>query len=122
MPNLNYPAILKGTVITICLSLLLSSVISLIYHFSSVSEQTLPWSVTLIILISVFSGALLAGREASNSGLFHGLAVGMSFFLISWLVALLLAAPVETIPLIEKLLLSIAVGAMGGVVGVGSNS
>jgi len=123
MPNPNYPAILKGTAITICLSLLLSAVAGLIYHLSPLSEQTLPWSTILIIFISVFSGAFLAGREASSNGLFHGLAVGLLLFLISWLVVLLfLAGPLANIILLEKLLLCTAAGALGGAVGVGFGS
>lgn len=124
MPNLNYRAVLMGTLISISLSLLLGIIAGFIYHFSTLSEQTLNWSAPLVLLAGIFSGALLAGREAGNNGLLHGLAVGSLFFLLGLLVKLLFqAGPSITImPAFEKLLLFAAAGAIGGILGVGSNS
>lgn len=112
-------AVLKGTLFTLATSLLLSIATGIVYHFSSVTEQTLPWSAAIILAASAFSGSLAAGREAGNRGLYHGLSVGLLFFFTVWLAAGLLMPGLAVLGIVHKLLISVSAGALGGVVGVG---
>lgn len=115
----NFGAMIKGILFALLLSLLLSTGAGLIYHFSALPEHTLPWSAGIILACSAFCGAFSAGRQASNKGLYHGLAVGISFFIIVWITAALFLPGQAGISLIAKLLITSLGGALGGIIGVG---
>jgi len=117
--QINIFAVLKGTLWTIVLSLLLSTGMGVFYHFTTVTEQSLTWFAAGILVASAFGGSLAAGREAGNKGLYHGLAVGLLFFLAVWLVAGLFIPGQMTLGVFYKLLLAAFAGALGGAVGVG---
>lgn len=116
---INVSAVLKGSFLTLAISLFLSIGAGIVYHFSSITEQTLPWSAAIILAASAFGGSLAAGKEAGNRGLYHGLAVGLLFFLAVWLAAGLLLPGQAVLGIVHKLLISASAGALGGVIGVG---
>lgn len=117
--QINIIAVIKGTLWTIVFSLLLSFGTGIFYHFSAVTEQSLPWFTAGILAVSAFGGALTAGRKAGNKGLYHGLAVGVLFFLAVWLVAGLFMPGQMVLGVFYKLLIAAFAGALGGIVGVG---
>lgn len=112
-------AVLKGTVITIVISFFLSISAGIVFHFSSITEHTIPWFAVAILAVSAFSGSLAAGREAGNRGLYHGAAVGVLFFFFAWLVAGLILPGQEVMGAVYKLLITSLSGALGGIIGVG---
>jgi len=112
-------AVLKGVFYALAASLLLSAGAGLVYHFSSLPENTLPWSAAIILAASIFGGSLAAGRQAGSKGLYHGLAVGLLFFIIVWAAAVLFVPGQAGLNIIHKLLITVPVGALGGVIGVG---
>lgn len=116
---INISAVLKGTFLTVAVSLLLSASAGAVYHFSSITEQTLPWIAAGILAVSAFSGSLAAGKEAGNKGLYHGLAVGTLFFFAVWLAAGLIMPGQAAVGIVYKLLIAAGAGALGGIVGVG---
>jgi putative membrane protein (TIGR04086 family) len=99
--------------------LLLSVVTGIVYHVSSLTEQTFPWFTGAILAVSAFSGSLSAGRQAGSRGLYHGLATGLLFFLALWLLAGLFLPGQASISVFSKFLLALGAGALGGVIGVG---
>lgn len=115
----SFGAVLKGILITIVASLLLSFMVGATYYFTSITEHSLPWSTAAILAASSFGGALFAGREAGNKGLYHGLLVGLVFFLIVWLVAGLFLPGQIMLGTLYKLLIIMAAGGVGGIIGVG---
>lgn len=115
---INLRAVLKGTFLTLAVSLLLSVGTGIVYHVSSVTEQTLPWLTGAILAASAFIGSLAAGRQAGSKGLYHGLATGMLFFLTLWLLAGLFLPGQASISIFSKFLLSLGAGAFGGILGV----
>ncbi len=115
----NITAVIKGTFLTLAISLFLSIGTGVFYYFSSVTERSLPWFAVLILAISVLIGSLTVGREAGNRGLYNGLAVGLIFFVIVWLVSGLIM-PGQVLPgIVQKLLITAFAGAVGGIIGVG---
>ncbi len=115
----NLTAVIKGTFLTLVISLVLSIGIGVFYYFSSVTERSLPWFAALILAISVLIGSLTVGREVGNRGLYNGLAVGLIFFIIVWLVSGLIM-PGQVLPgIIQKFLIVTFAGAFGGIIGVG---
>lgn len=111
--------VLKGTVITIVLSFILSISAGIVFHFSSLTEQSMPWFAVTILAVSSFCGSLAAGRGAGSRGLYHGAAVGVLFFFFAWVSAGLVLPGQEALGAVYKLLVTSFAGALGGVVGVG---
>lgn len=112
-------AVLKGTFLTLAISLVLSAGTGFVYHVTSVTEQSLPWFTGAILVASAFSGSLAAGKQAGNRGLYNGLATGLLFFLVILLLAGLFLPGQAGLSVFPKLLLSLGAGALGGVIGVG---
>jgi putative membrane protein (TIGR04086 family) len=117
--SVNIGAVLKGTFLTLAVSLLLSAGTGVAYHFSSLTEQSFPWFTGAILAVSAFSGSLAAGRQAGSRGLYHGLATGLLFFLALWLLSGLFLPGQASISIFSKFLLVLGAGAVGGVIGVG---
>jgi len=117
--SLSAGAVLKGVLYALAVSLLLSTGAGLVYHFSSLPENTLPWLAAVILAASTFGGSLAAGRQAGSKGLYHGLAVGLLFFIVVWAVAALFVPGQAGLNIICKLLIIVPGGALGGVIGVG---
>jgi putative membrane protein (TIGR04086 family) len=117
--TINIAAVLKGVLLTIVFSLFLSVLTGVAYHFSSLTDQSLPWFSVAILAVSAFSGSLYAGRQAGNKGLYHGLAVGLLFFSTVWLSAGLLMPGQAILGIACKLLITSSAGALGGIIGVG---
>lgn len=112
-------AVLKGTLLTVALSLLFSVGTGVFYHFSTVTDQTLPWFAAVILAASSFGGSLAAGKEAGNKGLYHGLAVGSLFFVVVWVGSGLFMPGLVVLGIFYKLLITLFTGVLGGVIGVG---
>ncbi|OPZ73771.1 MAG: hypothetical protein BWY80_00841 [Firmicutes bacterium ADurb.Bin456] len=115
----NILAVVQGTLLTIAISLFLSTGAGVIYYLSSLTEQTLPWSAGIILAVSVFSGSLAAGKKAGNKGICYGLSVGVLFFFAVLLASGLLLPAQAVLGILAKLVISLAAGAAGGVLGVG---
>jgi len=111
--------VLKGTVITIVISFFLSIGAGFVFHFSSITEQSMPWFAVTILAASSFCGSLVAGRGAGNRGLYHGAAVGVLFFFFAWFLAGIVLPGQEALGAVYKLLVTSFAGAIGGIVGVG---
>ncbi len=112
-------AVIKGTLLTLLTSLLLSITAGIVYHFSSITDLGIPWIAAVILAASSLAGSMAAGKEAGNKGLYNGLAVGLLFFLIVWLLAGLFAPGLASLGIIYKFLIVTFSGAFGGMVGVG---
>lgn len=123
MDNFEFPfsvgSVVRGTTLALLITLLLSTGFGIIYHFSSLSENTLPLFTAVILALGVFSGSLAAGKHAGNKGLYHGLAVGLLFFIIVWAVAALFFPGPASLHVFYKLLIALLCGIVGGVIGVG---
>ncbi|BAF59585.1 MAG: TIGR04086 family membrane protein [Pelotomaculum sp.] len=116
---LSISLVLKGTLLTLAISLLLGMAAGFVYHFTSFPEHTMPWLSAAIVAASAFSGSFYAGREAGSRGLYHGLAVGLLFFAFVWLASILLMPGQSAPGIFYKLLLAASAGALGGIAGVG---
>lgn len=114
-------AVLKGTVLTIVLSFLLSVGAGVVFHFSSLTDQSMPWFAVTILAVSSFCGSLAAGRGAGRKGLYHGGAVGVLFFFFVWFLGGIALPGQEAIGVVTKLLVTSFAGVLGGVVGVGNS-
>ena len=115
----NSGAVLRGTLTSLALTFVLSLAGGLVYFFTSLPEQTMPFLSAGIILLSAACGSFVASRRAGGKGLYHGLAVGLATFVLLWLAALFVSPSEASLQgILEKLSLSVLGGLLGGFAGV----
>lgn len=117
--NIKFTAIFKGMLLALALSIIFSVLSGLIYHLTSIPEHTLPWAAALILGASACGGAASAGRNAGNKGLYHGILVGLLFFLAVWLAAGLFMPGQAVLSNLQKFIITLVAGSLGGIIGVG---
>jgi putative membrane protein (TIGR04086 family) len=117
--SLNAGAIVKGSLTSLGLAVVFSLVTGLAYHFSSLPEHTLSWAAMLVLGSGSCSGAIIAGRSAGFRGLYHGLSVGLVFFLAVWLGSGIFLPGQAVLTVLEKLIVALLGGGVGGAIGVG---
>ncbi|HUW63429.1 MAG TPA: TIGR04086 family membrane protein [Spirochaetia bacterium] len=115
----NSGAVLRGTLTSLALTFVLSLAGGMVYFFTSLPEQTMPFLSAGVILLSATAGAFVASRRAGGKGLYHGLAVGLATFVLLWVAALFLSPAEASLQgILEKLSLSVLGGLVGGFAGV----
>lgn len=119
IPNIKLNAIIRGTIMTLALSLILSTAAGLIYHFSSITDPAIPWFSVGVLAASSFLGSVSAGKNAGSMGIYHGAAVGIAFFLVVCLVGGFFLTGSAAVGIFYKLITTTIAGALGGMVGVG---
>ncbi len=121
--SFSFSSVIRGTVVGLVISVLGAAVLGLVFYFSNLSEQTLPLLGAIILFLSVFTGGVFAAQRAGNRGIYHGLAVGIVFFAVSWiLTTLFFPGSAAVWDVARKLLITCAAGGFGGVLGVGLSS
>ncbi|MDI6906725.1 MAG: TIGR04086 family membrane protein [Thermoanaerobacterales bacterium] len=116
---LNWQAVGRGLLLAVLGVIALSLFASVVFYFSSLSEALLPWATSFAIFFGVAFGASAASRQAGGKGLWHGLAVGLGFFLLTLFVsAFILSEPLTLLGIGTKLLLTASAGVLGGIFGV----
>lgn len=122
-PFLNFIAIFRGGLFALMLILILSVITGIIYYFSDLPENTLPWVAHLILAIIIFAGAILAVNRLGAKGLQHGLGVGvLCFGFILIISGLFLPGNIFLTGLSVKLILALIAGAAGGILGINLSS
>lgn len=120
---INFPAVVRGTVAALVISILGAAVSGLIFYFAELSERSLPLAGMGILFLSVFCGGLLASYVAGFKGIFHGVAVAVAFWGVSWLLATLFFPQGATfLVAFKKLAVAAVAGMLGGILGVGLSS
>jgi putative membrane protein (TIGR04086 family) len=106
----------KGVFIAVICSFVLTLLLSVLYFFTDVQESLIH---TLIIGgLSVLIGSFTIAFQSGSKGLIYGLAVGFGFFLFSIVIYYIFYEGNPTLKiLLEKLLVSLVTGALGGTLG-----
>ena len=104
-------------------AVVLSGLASLVVYFTPLSETHMGLMSSLILAFSVLSGGIYASSRIRRRGLLQGLRVGLIFFLCMTLVTYLAhRSPLTFSDLYPTLLLVLASGGIGGIVGVDKSS
>ncbi|MBM7855308.1 putative membrane protein (TIGR04086 family) [Desulfohalotomaculum tongense] len=119
-PSISFSAIYQGILVSLVVSAVLSVLAGAIYYLTSISESTLPWTASGILCISIFTGGVFASQRVGAKGLYHGLGIGILYFILIWVVAgFFLPGHVYLAGFATKFLLSVMAGSAGGILGVG---
>lgn len=107
---------MKGSLIALAFTVLFTVVAAVLFYLTPLSERLLPWVTLVILLISVFFGGHNAARNVGSKGLIVGLTVGLLFFIMISLLALVIAPGTLTVGVMSlKLAYALLAGILGGV-------
>lgn len=106
----------KGILITVIISFILTLVLGLVYFFTSIQNSGIH--SIIIVGVSVLIASIYTAFRAGSKGLIYGVLIGLGFFLLSLVVYYIFyeGSPSWRI-LLEKCLVSLITGAIGGTIG-----
>lgn len=111
--------ILKGTLLSLLISLILVAILAVVVYFSNVSDRTVSAVIFAISCLSVFLGATILAKNIESRGLLNGLALAGVYFAILFVVSLLANGSVAlSFGNILRLLSILASGSLGGILGI----
>ena len=118
-PGFRWGAVAMGVVVTFIISLVAAGVLALTIYATSITEQQASAVLLLLGLASLLLGAGYAAHRARTMGWAHGVVVGLAYVLLSLVLQPVLFAGSWTVGgILQRLMLGIAAGALGGVSGV----
>lgn len=106
----------KGILMAVIIYFVLTLILSLIYYLTSISESLIHTLITAGF--SVLVASFYVSFKTGSKGLFYGLTIGLGFFLLSIIIYYIFydGNPSWKI-LLEKFLVSLVTGMLGGTVG-----
>lgn len=115
----NLITILKGTMISIILTLILLLVFATILTYTTVEENTIPAVIIVITAISLLIGSTVVGRKARKNGLLNGAIIGITYLLLIYIISSILGGNFNLgLKSIIMIILGISFGILGGIIGV----
>jgi len=116
----SFVSVFRGLLTALAAMLIGILFLGIIYYFTGITESTMPVTASILLFIGVSLGGFYSSRHSGSKGLVHGLATGIAVFILIWLLmGIFLPAGVAFFPLIQKLLICLVGGSLGGIFGVG---
>lgn len=111
--------IIKGTAISIILSLILLTIYATLISYTSVSENTMVPVIITITGISILIGSSISSMHIKKQGMLNGALVGLIYMLTIYILSSIVLSSFElTLNSIIMILVGIGTGMVGGVIGV----
>ena len=119
--NRSFITIIKGTVISLVLTLLLLLVFAIILTYTNVSESMIPAVIIVITAISLLIGSSIANKKIKKNGILNGGMIGgiylLSLYIISSVINGSFSMGLKSIIMVT---IGILFGIIGGIIGVNS--
>ena len=111
--------IIKGTVISIILSLILLTIYAALLSYTSISESTMVPVIITITGISILIGSSISSMHIKKQGMLNGALVGIIYMLTIYILSSIFLSSFElTTNSIIMIAVGIGTGMIGGVIGV----
>ena len=111
--------IIKGTVISIILSLILLTIYAALLSYTSISENTMVPVIITITGISILIGSSISSMHIKKQGMLNGALVGIIYMLTIYILSSIFLSSFElTTNSIIMIAVGIGTGMIGGVIGV----
>lgn len=111
--------ILKGSALSIVISIILLLILAGILTYTNVSEEVIPTVIIVITGISILVGSQITASHIQKNGIINGIAVGLiyviSLYLLSSIVSQKFSLNNYSLIMIAT---SIIIGGLGGIIGV----
>lgn len=115
----NIKNVLKGSITSILISLILLFNFAAILTYTKVSERTMPVIVIIITCISILIGSQFATSKMKKSGIFYGAIVGIIYILFLYLLSSIITKnfSLSTYGIVMAIV-AILAGSIGGIIGI----
>ncbi len=111
--------LLKGLVLAFLITAILILISSIILTFTSLSESKMNLLNTIVMIISITTGSVYVAAMVKEKGWLNGGLLGFCYFLILFLINILFLKPlIVDVFLFSRLLISIVMGIIGGIIGI----
>lgn len=109
----------KFMIISILLGIIITCLIGVLLAYTNINDNMMGTLVFVGIAISTFLGSTLLNRKIKKRGYLYGLIFGLIFFILIYTFSSLAAsALVMNTTVLVYLIMSLLIGAIGGIVGV----
>ena len=117
--NKNAINILKGTIISILLTLILLTIYSALLSFTNISENTMTPVVLVMTGISILIGSSMSSINIKKQGMLNGGLVGLIYMLFIYTLSSIFLVGFElNLNCILMIIIGIITGMLGGIIGV----
>lgn len=117
--NYSIKRILKGSMVSVLITLILLFIFSIVLTYTKISENTSGAVVIVITAISIFIGSQMATLKLKKNGIINGGAIGLIYILILYILSSLVSRNFGcNMYSIIMIFASIVAGCLGGVIGV----
>ena len=115
----SFVKIIKGSIFSIILTIILLVGISLLLAYTDVSESIMTPSVIIVSGISILLGSLISVKRIRRNGILNGGVVGLIYILTLYFLSSLIQRDFGlSINSIIMITISILTGCLGGIIGV----
>lgn len=115
----NIKKIIKGSVISIVITLIALVIFASLLTYTSIAESTIPTVTIIITIISILIGSSLCMSRVKKNGIINGMLVGLIYigfiYILSSIIERNFALNMHSIILMIG---SVLAGALGGIIGV----
>ena len=115
----NILKIIKGSIFSIVLSLLLLLITAIVLTYTNVSENIIPTAIIIISALSILIGSIISSMNIKKNGIINGALVGMIYMVIIYLISSITITGFGiNLKTILMIIASIFAGIVGGIIGV----
>ena len=117
--NKNLIRIIKGSIISIIITLILLTIYAAVLSFTNVSENTMIPVVLIITGISILIGSSISSINIKKQGMLNGGLVGLVYVLFIYvLLSILLVGFEINLNTILMMVVGMVTGMIGGIIGI----
>lgn len=118
----NFKRIIKGSITSIILTLVLLFIFSIIVTYTNVKESIISPIIIIITSISILIGSSISSLKIKKNGLLNGAIVGIIYILTIYILSSIMGMGFKIdINSVLMIIFAIAAGMLGGIVGVNIN-
>lgn len=114
----NILKILKGTAISIAITLILLLIFSAVLTYTEVPESVTPTVIIAVTGVSILIGSSISTLKIHKNGMVHGALSGLIYIVIIYALSSIENGFLLNSTSFIMMLIAIAMGAIGGIVGV----
>lgn len=117
--NKNISRILKGSILSIVISVILLLIYAVLLTYTAIGENTMTVVLITISAISILIGSSISSFKIKKQGMLNGGLVGLIYMIVLYLISsIILSGFSININSIIMILIGIVAGIIGGVIGV----
>lgn len=118
----NFIRIIKGSITSIILTLVLLFIFSIIVTYTNVKESIISPIIIIITSISILIGSSISSLKIKKNGLLNGAIVGIIYILTIYILSSIMGMGFKIdINSVLMIIFAIVAGMLGGIVGVNIN-